>query len=117
MKSVLTRAGIECDVDEIGVEITEFLEKDFPTSGVVPENGKLDKIWQELKEGKNFWEAVKKPYLCRELNRDEVKTLLSQGLNKSGKKYKNVARLFNLEDVEYHRFMSFLSGNDLNIEC
>jgi DNA-binding NtrC family response regulator len=113
--SVLTRAGIEYEHDEIGAEIAEFFEKDFPSlSTVVNENGKMDRIWQELKDGKTFWETVKKPFLRRELNRDEVKTILAQGLNECGRKYKDVARLFNLKDFEYHRFMSFLNGNDLN---
>jgi DNA-binding NtrC family response regulator len=114
LHSVLTRAGIEYESDEIGPEIAEFFEKDFPSSGVVVGNCMLDKIWKEIKEGKTFWEVVKKPFLHRELNRAEVKAILSQGLNEYGGKYKDVARLFNLEDGEYHRFMSFLNENDLN---
>jgi DNA-binding NtrC family response regulator len=113
--TVLTRAGINSEKDEINGEIEEYIEKDFPSANaIVPGNGKLDKIWLELKDGKTFWEAVKKPFLRRELNRDEVKAILYQGLNESGRKYKEVARLFNLEDGEYHRFMSFLNENDLN---
>lgn len=114
LRSVLTRAGIDYEGDEIGAEIAEFFEKGFASSDNPPGNSKLARIWQELKDGGTFWEVVKKPFLRRELNRDEVKVILSQGLNECGSKYKNVARLFNLEDGEYHCFMSFLNENDLN---
>lgn len=112
--TVLTRAGINLDGPEIGPEIAEFFERDFHSPGSTPKDGKLDRIWQELKEGGTFWENVKKPYMNRDLNRYEVRTILSRGLNECGRKYKNVARLFNLEEKEYHRFMSFLNENDLN---
>jgi DNA-binding NtrC family response regulator len=114
LRSVLTRAGIDYESDEIGAEITEFFEKDIAPPVGPPGNSKLERIWLDLKGGGTFWEVVKKPFLHRELNRDEVRAILSQGLNECGRKYKNVAKLFNLEDGEYHSFMSFLNENDLN---
>jgi transcriptional regulator with PAS, ATPase and Fis domain len=114
LKSVLIRAGINSEKDEINGEIEEFIEKDFPSPATVPGNGKLDRIWMELKDGKTFWEAVKKPFLRRELNRAEVKSILYQSLNECGGKYTGALRSFNLDEGEYHRFMSFLSKNDLN---
>jgi DNA-binding NtrC family response regulator len=115
LRSVLTRAGINSEKDEINGEIEEYIEKDFPSANaIVPGNGKLDRIWLELKDGKTFWEAVKKPFLRRELNRAEVKSILSQSLNECGGKYKGALRSFNLDEGEYHRFMTFLSKNDLN---
>ncbi len=114
LRSVLTRAGINCESSKIGPEIAGFFEKGFFPAHANSGSGKLEKIWQELKNGGTFWEAVKKPYLRRDLNRDEVKTILSRGLNRCGRKYKDLLTLFNLEEKEYHRFMAFLNENDLN---
>ena len=115
LNSVLTRAGINYEGEAIGPEIAEFFEKDLPSaSAIAPGKGKLDRICLELKDGKTFWEAVKKPFLRRELNRDEVKSILYQSLNECGGNYKGALRSFNLDECECHRFMSFLSKNDLN---
>jgi transcriptional regulator with PAS, ATPase and Fis domain len=114
LQSVLTRVGIDYEGDKIGVEIAEFVEKKYISPKGIPKCEKLNEIWQRLKEGGTFWEEVKEPFLHRELNRSEVRTILDSGLNECGRKYKNVIRLFNLEEKEYHRFMSFLNEHDLN---
>jgi transcriptional regulator with PAS, ATPase and Fis domain len=70
-------------------------------------------IWSEFKEGKSFWEAVKKPYLSRDLNRAEVKALIARGLVESGGRYKRLLSVFNLKENDYHRFMRFLHEQNL----
>jgi len=113
LKSVLIRAGINSEIDEINGEIRNYLEGKFPLQGASEKDAKINRIWQDLREGRTFWEVIKKPYLKRDLNRHEVQTILSQGLNECEYKYKYVAKLFNLKDREYHRFMSFLHDNEL----
>jgi hypothetical protein len=76
-------------------------------------NESIDKIWYLLESGESFWDVVKKPFLNRELNRFEVKSIISKGLNQSNGKYKNCLKLFNIDSKEYKNFMRFLYDNQL----
>ena len=72
---------------------------------------KISNIWKQIESGKTFWEVVKEPYLKRDLNREQVREVIKMGLNKCEGKYKNLIKLFNLGEKDYHRFMTFLSDN------
>jgi DNA-binding NtrC family response regulator len=108
LRSVLTRAGIDYEGHEIGSVIAEFFEKDFPSHTTAAGNGKLDKIWDELKEGKTFWEAVWNPFIERELDRETVKAVLSKVYSENGHNFKNMLQTLNIEDKKYHNFMGSL---------
>jgi transcriptional regulator with PAS, ATPase and Fis domain len=70
-------------------------------------------IWNDFKKGKSFWEAVKKPFLSRDIKRSEVKALIARGLLESGGRYKELLEVFNLKESDYHRFMRFIHEQDL----
>lgn len=108
LRSVLTRAGIECEGDEIGPEIAEFFEKDFPSPGVVHENGKLDRIWQELKDGGTFWNVVWDPFINRELDRETVKTVINKAYRENKCSFKTTLLGLNIEDSKYQNFMALM---------
>ncbi|MCG2810403.1 MAG: sigma 54-interacting transcriptional regulator, partial [Candidatus Aminicenantes bacterium] len=108
LHSVLTRAGIEYEGEEIGPEIAEFFEKDFPSPVGTPENGKLAKIWQELRDGKTFWEAVWNPFINRELDRETVKSVLNRAYSENSHNFKNMLRALHIEDSKYQNFMSLM---------
>jgi DNA-binding NtrC family response regulator len=113
--SVLKRAG--------------FLDKDIITGkdiqGIIhgssrnrnnkakTDTGDSSQIWKDFKKGRSFWEAVKKPFLSRDLKRSEVKALIARGLVESGGKYKALLKVFNLKESDYHRFMRFLREQGL----
>jgi transcriptional regulator with GAF, ATPase, and Fis domain len=113
--SVLKRAG--------------FLEKDIITGkdiqGIIhgssrnrnnkakTDTGDSSQIWKDFKKGRSFWEAVKKPFLSRDLKRSEVKALIARGLVESGGKYKALLKVFNRKESDYHRFMRFLREQGL----
>jgi transcriptional regulator with PAS, ATPase and Fis domain len=73
--TVLKRAGICCNSPITGKDIKNMINQNNVEKSFDETNDKLERIWNELKAGKTFWEAVKKPYLDRELNRCEAKTL------------------------------------------
>jgi len=112
LKSVLKRAGILNEDSVItGPDLKDIIHQN-PMNSSNDNNG-VDGIWAEFRSGKNFWAAVKEPFLERNLNRDQVKEVINKGLAEAGGKYKDLLPLFNLEPADYHRFMSFL--NDYGI--
>lgn len=113
--TVLTRAGILLESPITGKDIEEIIHQSSYMRTSEQRINKVDEIWTGIKEGKNFWETVKTPFLDRDLNRDEVKEILKRGLALCDNKYKNLLKLFNLADSEYKKFMKFLNGNRLNI--
>ncbi len=115
LRSVLTRAGIDYDGVEIGPEIAEFFEKDFPLLSTVNENRKIDWIWQKLKEGKTFWEVVKEPFMKRDISRNEVKSIILRAKSESERSgcMKDCLPNLNISDQEYKKFLDFV--NDYRI--
>ncbi|UCH98011.1 MAG: sigma 54-interacting transcriptional regulator [Candidatus Aminicenantes bacterium] len=73
----------------------------------------ITSISENLKNGKSFWEVVKEPFLNRDLNRQQVKAILSEALTQTDGNYKDTLRLFNLDEEEYGTFMKFLYRNHL----
>ncbi|MCU0236879.1 MAG: sigma 54-interacting transcriptional regulator [Acidobacteria bacterium] len=109
LNSVLTRAGINSEKNEINEEIEEFIEKDFPSANAIASgNSKLDGIRLELMGGKNFWEAVWDPFIDREMDRETVKLVLNKFYDENGHNFKKLLKTFNLKDEKYHTFMSLL---------
>jgi transcriptional regulator with PAS, ATPase and Fis domain len=113
--TVLTRAGILLDSPMTGKDIRDIILQNHGKNSFARRMDKVETTWNDLKEGKSFWDTVKKPFLDRDLNREQVKEIIKRGLTQSDGKYKNVLKLFNLEHNEYKRFMKFLNGNRLNI--
>jgi DNA-binding NtrC family response regulator len=110
LHTILTRAGVNSVGDEIGAEIAEFFEKDFPTQTSAAGNGKLDGIWQELKEGKTFWEAVKDPFMKRDICREDVKVIVQRASKESlGKGYmKDCLPILNIPPQEFKKYLDFI---------
>jgi transcriptional regulator with PAS, ATPase and Fis domain len=111
---VIKRAGIQLEGPVIGREI-EYIIKYCSNGNGFRTNGRIERIWEKMKSGESFSEAVKKPFLDRDLNRDEVKRVISRGLKESGGKYKNLLPLFNIHSnrKNYKNFMRFLYDNRL----
>jgi DNA-binding NtrC family response regulator len=63
--------------------------------------------------GLTFWEAVGDPFLNRDLNRSQVRSLVRRGLETSFHNYRQLLELFNLPASDYQRFMDFLRHHDL----
>lgn len=69
-----------------------------------------EKLFNEMVvNGRGFWELIHKPFLRRELNRDEVRKIIQMGL-KDCQTYRKLMELFNAGQTqgEYKRFMKIL---------
>ena len=61
-----------------------------------------------VENDRNFWDVVHAPFVERELNRAEVRALISRGLAEAEGQYKALLPLFGLSDSHYLKFMDFL---------
>jgi two-component system response regulator AtoC len=75
-----------------------------------------DDLYQRLvEERKSFWTAVYPLYMQREITRGNVRDLVRKGLEEARGNYKIVARLFNMEQHDYKRFLNFLRKHDCQL--
>jgi transcriptional regulator with PAS, ATPase and Fis domain len=68
-----------------------------------------------LEEGESFWSIVYPLYMQREITRSNVRDLVRKGLEEARGNYKIVARLFNMDNRDYKKFLNFLRKHDCQV--
>lgn len=106
----------------------EIIEPETFEDIIAPSNGQTGKnpfsedeiarqLYREMVEDeKSFWEVIRKPYMNRDLNRGQVKAVMRRGLRDTGGSYKQLLKVFCVEDDNYLKFMDFLRHHDLKPE-
>jgi transcriptional regulator with PAS, ATPase and Fis domain len=61
-----------------------------------------------VKDRQPFWSVVYEPFMSRDLTRDDLRSLISMGLEHTRGNYKMLVTLFNLAPGDYKRFLNFL---------
>jgi transcriptional regulator with GAF, ATPase, and Fis domain len=76
----------------------------------------VDDLFKRLVEDReSFWTAVYPLYMQRDITRGIVRDLIRKGLEEARGNYKIVARLFNMEQRDYKRFLNFLRKHDCQV--
>jgi transcriptional regulator with PAS, ATPase and Fis domain len=75
-----------------------------------------DDLYRRLiEERESFWSVVYPLYMQREITKANVRDLVRKGLEEARGNYKIVARLFNMEQQDYKRFLNFLRKHDCQV--
>jgi DNA-binding NtrC family response regulator len=61
-----------------------------------------------LSGGESFWSVVYEPFMARDLTRDDLRAVITSGLEQTRGNYKALVQSFNLEQTDYKRFLNFL---------
>ena len=86
-----------------------------PTSAV-PSGDIVDDLYLRLtRQRECFWTTVYPLYMQREITRGNVRDVVRKGLEEARGNYKIVARLFNMEQRDYKRFLNFLRKHDCQV--
>jgi transcriptional regulator with PAS, ATPase and Fis domain len=76
----------------------------------------VDDLFNRITERReSFWTVVYPLYMQREITRSSVRDLVRKGLKEARGNYKIVARMFNMEDGDYKRFLNFLRKHDCQV--
>jgi transcriptional regulator with PAS, ATPase and Fis domain len=68
-----------------------------------------DLLYERMVDGgESFWTVVYSPFMSRDLTREDLRTLVARGLEKTRGSYKGLVGLFNLSAQDYKRFLNFL---------
>lgn len=108
MITVLKRAGIMLDSPITGEGIRSLIQQGIygKTPDEIP--GKSEKIWGEIKSGKNFWEVLWSRFIAREIDRGFVKEILGKAYIISGNNFKKMIETLNINEADYQKFMSLM---------
>jgi transcriptional regulator with PAS, ATPase and Fis domain len=75
-----------------------------------------DELYKKIRdENESFWSTAYPLYMQREITRGNVRDLVRKGLEDARGNYKIVARLFNMEQRDYKRFLNFLRKHDCQL--
>jgi transcriptional regulator with PAS, ATPase and Fis domain len=63
---------------------------------------------QMVDERRSFWAVVYPAFMARDLTRDDLRSIVGRGLQRTSGNYKLLVRLFNMQPTDYKRFLNFL---------
>jgi DNA-binding NtrC family response regulator len=80
---------------------------------VVPEarthNVTTDRLYERMVVGgESFWSVVGEPFMARDITRDDLRGVVTRGLEHTRGSYKQMLRAFNVPADDYKRLLSFL---------
>jgi len=108
LENLLKRAFVMAPGETIRAEDLEFDSCDWRVSSP------RDQLMDEIREGgRSFWEVVHRPFMRREVRRDEVAQLIDDGLERCDGRLKTLATYLNVAPEDYARFVSFLHRHGL----
>jgi transcriptional regulator with PAS, ATPase and Fis domain len=68
-----------------------------------------------VKDRESFWTAVYRPFMSRDLTRQELQKVVSYGLERTRGNYRSLVELFNMPPDDYKRFLNFLRKHQCHV--
>ncbi|HSK09094.1 MAG TPA: sigma-54 dependent transcriptional regulator [Vicinamibacterales bacterium] len=73
----------------------------------------VDRMFERMTRGhESFWTVVYEPFMSRDMTRDDLRALISRGLEQTRGSYRILVQLFNMPEADYKRFLNFLRKHD-----
>lgn len=68
-----------------------------------------------VKQRESFWSIVYSAYMVRDLTRNDLRAIITRGLQETAGNYKMLVELFNMERGDYKRFLNFLRKQECQV--
>jgi DNA-binding NtrC family response regulator len=117
LKNVVERIVVRSNgrpvlVEDLPPEITGGRHKALgaPPAAATPTQPKVaDVLFAQLvEERQSFWSVIYPLFMSRDLTRDDLRSIVGQGLERTSGNYKLLVQLFNMKPEDYKRFLNFL---------
>ena len=106
---VVRRKSDVIGVEDLPREIAGKWSAPVPDWAPKPSRLTPDVLFERMSVGgESFWSVVYEPFISRDLTRDDLRAIVSRGLEQTRGSYKALVQSFNLESQDYKRFLSFL---------
>ena len=112
---VVTVPGPQIEVDDLSLEI-QVHDKVALRRKRERRRTVADDLYKKIVEGhESFWFTVYPLFMGREITRAQVREVIRLGLEQSCGSYKSLAKMFNLENRDYKKFLNFLQKHDCQV--
>jgi len=108
LKTVLTRGGILLNEPISGDDIAGIINQSGYKKAIKSQQTQVDEVWRKIIKGKSFWKVVREPFLHRQLNCFEVRSIIEKGLAQCSGSYKELVKVLNIKESDYKKFLNFL---------
>jgi transcriptional regulator with GAF, ATPase, and Fis domain len=120
LENVIERLVVTGRTEAVPVEALPMDVRMHSSVGLRPKRERrrtvADDLFKRLmEERESFWTAVYPLYMEREITRGNVRDVVRKGLEEARGNYKIVARMFNMEQRDYKRFLNFLRKHDCQV--
>jgi DNA-binding NtrC family response regulator len=117
LQNVIERMLVRARADVIGADDLPHEVRAAQKPGVAPFRERrrtvADDLYERIThERQSFWTTVYPLFMQREITRSSVRDVIRRGLQDARGNYKIVARMFNMENDDYKRFLNFLRKHD-----
>jgi DNA-binding NtrC family response regulator len=66
-------------------------------------------------DGDTFWSVVYEPFMSRDMTRDDLREVVSRGLEQNKGSYKTLLELFNIQPGDYKKLLAFLRKHECHL--
>lgn len=120
LKNVAERLVVRSRDGQIGMSDLppELMRAEAPPPVAVPTvtRNTADLLFDKLVvERGSFWSVVYAPFMSRDMTREDLRTLVRKGLEKTGGSYRLLTELFNMQPGDYKRFLNFLRKHHCHV--
>jgi DNA-binding NtrC family response regulator len=120
LENIIERAVVSLDGGTIGLADLSAEIRAIDPVALKPRRERRRTIADELvrrmfDNHESFWDAVYPLFMSRDLTRNDIRAIVSKGLEEAHGHYKIVVRLFNMAPTDYKRFLNFLRKHDCQV--
>jgi transcriptional regulator with PAS, ATPase and Fis domain len=81
-----------------------------------PRNQLVFSMYERMVKGhESFWTVVYEPFMLRDMTRDDLRAIISRGLEQTRGSYRILVQLFGMDVADYKRFLNFLRKHDCQV--
>jgi len=79
-------------------------------------NQVVDSMFDRMVRGhESFWTVVYEPFMLRDMTREDLRAIVSRGLEQTRGSYRILVELFGMSPGDYKRFLNFLRKHDCQV--
>ena len=110
LESAYHLCGQTIDLPEVSSRLTRPKRKSSRAE-------RLAELVERMVDGQTgFWEDIRDVYLRRDLTRDDLREIVSLGLEAYGGRYRRLVHYFGLRKEDYKKFLAFLSNHGCKVD-
>ena len=103
---IRSRSGVIPPSDLSGDVLTAYPQ---PRSHAVATPTVAERLYNRMTmEGESFWSVVGEPFMARDITRDDLRAVITTGLERTKGSYKQLLPVLNIPAEDYKRLLSFL---------